>query len=280
MGQKAKKPITSGQIILFAVTLLIAILFAFPIFFNIMSAFKSNSEILRDAIAFPEGFYTESFKYLLTETEYPKAMLNSAVLTLGSIAAMIVIIPMAAYAIERTNRKWTNAVYIFFLFGMMIPFQVYMIPLFKQLKTMGLFGNLGGPILIYIAGSVGFGVLLYTSFLKGVPREIEESAEIDGCTRIGIFWRIVFPLLGPVTASMVVLQGLGIWNDFLMPMLVLPSGQTKTMIVELFYYVGEFSSRWDMIFAGTTMSLVPVLIAFLSLQKYFVKGVSSGAVKG
>ncbi|MCK9861495.1 carbohydrate ABC transporter permease [Paenibacillus sp. ATY16] len=280
MNKKAKTPVTAGNILLFVVTIVIAIIFVFPIFFNIMSAFKSNPEIMKDAIAFPKGFYVESFKYLVTKTDYPKAMLNSAILTLGSIAAMIVIIPMAAYAIERNNKKWTNAVFVFFLFGMMVPFQVYMIPLFKELNIMGLFGNLVGPIMIYIAGSVGFGVLLYTSFLKGVPREIEESAEIDGCTRIGIFWRIVFPLLGPVTASMVVLQGLGIWNDFLMPMLVLPSGQTKTMIVELFYYVGEFSSRWDMIFAGTTMSLVPVLIAFLSLQKYFVKGVSSGAIKG
>ncbi|HIW35328.1 MAG TPA: carbohydrate ABC transporter permease [Candidatus Paenibacillus intestinavium] len=280
MVKKVKKPITKNNIIMFVVTLLIAIVFIFPILFNIMSAFKTNSEILRDAIAFPSELYTESFKYLLTKTEYPKAMLNSAILTLGSIAAMIIIIPMAAYAIERTNNRWTNIVYVFFLFGMMVPFQVYMIPLFKQLNMMGLFGNLLGPILIYIAGSVGFGVLLFTSFLKGVPREIEESAEIDGCSRMGIFWRIVFPLLGPVTASMVVLQGLGIWNDFLMPMLVLPSGETKTMIVELFYYVGEFSSRWDMIFAGTTLSLIPVLIAFLSLQKYFVKGVSSGAIKG
>jgi len=280
MKTKTKLPVTPGNIIIFIVTLLIAIVFAFPIFFNIMSAFKSNSAILKDAVAFPTELYTESFTYLLTKTDYPRAMLNSAILTLGSILAMVIVIPMAAYAIERTNRKWTNAIYIFFLFGMMVPFQVYMIPLFKQLNMMGLFGNLMGPIFIYIAGSVGFGVLLYTSFLKGVPREIEESAEIDGCSKFGIFWRIVFPLLGPVTASMVVLQGLGIWNDFLMPMLVLPSGQTKTMIVELFYYVGEFSSRWDMIFAGTTMSLVPVLIAFLSLQKYFVKGVSSGAIKG
>ncbi|MHA7964223.1 carbohydrate ABC transporter permease [Paenibacillus sp. CAU 1782] len=278
--RKAKKPIKTSDVVLFAVTLVIAIIYAFPIYFNIMSAFKTNGEILRDAIAFPSKFYMESFKYLLTETDYPKAILNSAILTVGSIVAMIFIIPMAAYAIERTNSKWTNGVYIYFLFGMMVPFQVYMIPLFRQLKAMGLFGNPAGPIMIYIAGSVGFGVLLYTSFLKGIPREIEESAEIDGCSRMGIFWKIVFPLLGPVTASMVVLQGLGIWNDFLMPMLVLPSGQPKTMIVELFYYVGEFSSRWDMIFAGTTMSLVPVLIAFLTLQKYFVKGVSSGAIKG
>lgn len=277
---KNRKRIRPSDIILFLVTLIIAVIFAFPIFFNLMSAFKTNGEILRDAIALPAGFYTESFKYLLTETDYPKAIFNSAVLTTVSIALMVFIIPMAAYGIERTANKWTNGVYIYFLFGMMIPFQVYMIPLFRQMKAMGLFGTLAGPIMIYIAGSVGFGVLLYTSFLKGVPREIEESAEIDGCSRMGIFWKIVFPLLGPVTASMVVLQGLGIWNDFLLPMLVLPSGEPKTMIVELFYYVGEFSSRWDMIFAGTTMSLIPVLIAFLTLQKYFVKGVSSGAIKG
>jgi raffinose/stachyose/melibiose transport system permease protein len=275
-----KKKIKANEVVVFAVTFVIAAVFAFPIYFNIMSAFKSNGEIMRDAIAFPKGLYLDSFKYLLTETQYPAAMLNSAILTFVSIIAMVLVIPMAAYAIERTNSKWTNGVFTYFLFGMMIPFQVYMIPLFKQLKMIGLFGTLTGPILVYISGSVGFGVLLYTSFLKGIPREIEESAEIDGCTRTGIFWKIVFPLLGPVTASMVVLQGLGIWNDFLMPMMVLPSGHAKTMIVELFYYVGEFSSRWDMIFAGTTMSLVPVLIAFLSLQKYFVKGVSSGAIKG
>ncbi|CAH1209573.1 L-arabinose transport system permease protein AraQ [Paenibacillus plantiphilus] len=277
---KKRKKIKVSDIVLFLVTLIIAVIFAFPIFFNLMSAFKTNGEILRDAIAFPAAVYLDSFKYLLTETDYPKAIFNSAVLTVVSIALMVFIIPMAAYGIERTANKWTNGVYVYFLFGMMIPFQVYMIPLFRQMKAMGLFGTLAGPIMIYIAGSVGFGVLLYTSFLKGVPREIEESAEIDGCSRIGIFWKIVFPLLGPVTASMVVLQGLGIWNDFLLPMLVLPSGEPKTMIVELFYYVGEFSSRWDMIFAGTTMSLIPVLIAFLTLQKYFVKGVSSGAIKG
>jgi raffinose/stachyose/melibiose transport system permease protein len=242
-----------------------------------MSAFKSNGEILRDAIAFPKGFYVESFKHLLFKTDFPAAIGNSFILTAGSILFMILLIPMAAYAIERTNKKWTYVVYVYFLAGMMIPFQAYMIPLFKELK---MYGSLTGPILIYIAGSVGFGVLLYTSFLKGIPREIEESAEIDGCTKVGIFWRIVFPLLGPCTASMVVLQGLGIWNDFLMPMLVLPSGKPKTMVVEIFYYIGEFSSRWDMIFAGTAMSVVPILIVFLLLQKYFVKGVAAGAIKG
>lgn len=119
---------------------------------------------------------------------------------------------------------------------MMIPFQAYMIPLFKELRMLGLYGSLAGPILIYVAGAVGFGCLLYTSFVKGIPREIEEAA--------------------------------------------LPSGQAKTLVMEIYRYIGEFSSRWDMIFAGTAMSVVPVLIVYIALQKYFVKGIASGATKG
>lgn len=271
---------TLGDILIFAITLILGILFFFPIFFNIMSAFKSNAEIMRDAVAFPTSLYLESFKYLLTETNYPQAIGNSVILTVVSIVGQVIIIPMAGYAIQRTNTRWTRLIFLYFLAGMMIPFQAYMIPLFKELKLLGLYGSLLGPILIYVAGSVGFGSLLYTSFVKGIPVEIEEAAQIDGCSRVRIFWGIVFPLLGPVTASMVVLNGLGIWNDFLMPMLVLPSGEPKTMVVEIYRYIGEFSSRWDMIFAGTTMSVVPVLLAFIFLQKYFVKGLASGATKG
>ncbi|UQZ37753.1 sugar permease [Paenibacillus sp. PK3_47] len=269
-----------SEITLFVITLLVAVIFFFPIFFNLMSAFKSNAEIMRDAIAFPKGLYLDSFKYLLTETEFPRAIVNSLILTLVSIAAQVLIIPMAGYAIERRNARWTQFVFLYFLAGMMIPFQAYMIPLFKELRMFGLYGSLAGPILVYVAGAVGFGCLLYTSFVKGIPQEIEEAAEIDGCSRYGIFWKIVFPLMGPVTASMVVLNGLGIWNDFLLPMLVLPSGEAKTMVVEIYRYIGEFSSRWDMIFAGTAMSVVPVLIVFVSLQKYFVKGIAAGATKG
>ncbi|WP_019636779.1 carbohydrate ABC transporter permease [Paenibacillus fonticola] len=265
---------------LFLITLVIAVIFFFPIFFNIMSAFKSNAEILRDAISLPKSLYLGSFKYLLTETNYPLAIVNSLILTVVSILFQVIIIPMAGYAIQRRNTRWTRFMFVYFLAGMMIPFQAYMIPLFKELKMLGLYGSLAGPIMIYIAGAVGFGSLLYSSFVKGIPLEIEEAAEIDGCSKVRTFWMIVFPLLGPVTASMVVLNGLGIWNDFLMPMLVLPSGQPKTMVVEIYRYIGEFSSRWDMIFAGTTMSVVPVLLAFIFLQKYFVKGIAAGATKG
>lgn len=278
MSLKARKLVI--DVLILMVTVIAAVFFFFPIFFNIMSAFKSNAEIMKDAVALPASLYLESFKYLLTETNYPQAIVNSLILTVVSIVFQVLFIPMAGYAIQRRNAKWTRFVFLYFLAGMMIPFQAYMIPLFKELKLLGLYGSLAGPIMIYVAGSVGFGSLLYSSFVKGIPAEIEEAAEIDGCSRVRIFWNIVFPLLGPVTASMVVLNGLGIWNDFLMPMLVLPSGEPKTMIVEIYRYIGEFSSRWDMIFAGTTMSVVPVLLAFILLQKYFVKGIAAGATKG
>jgi raffinose/stachyose/melibiose transport system permease protein len=273
---KSKKWI---DIALLVLAILLGIFFFFPVYFSLISAFKSNGEILRDAIALPSSFYLESFKYLLTETDFPRAMLNSLILTVVSIVFMILLIPMAAYAIERTKRKWSNAVYVYYLAGMMIPFQVYMIPLFKEMRTLGLYGTLTAPILIYISVSVGMGVLLFTSFIKGIPAEIEEAAAIDGCSRFRIFWQIVFPLLGPCTASMVVLQGLGIWNDFLMPSLILHSDK-RTMIVEIFKFVGELASQWDMVFAGTTMSIIPVLIVFVALQKYFVKGIAAGATKG
>ncbi|MDD9265429.1 carbohydrate ABC transporter permease [Paenibacillus sp. GCM10023248] len=267
------------DIILFVITVILAILFFFPVYFSLISSFKSNGEILRDAIAFPTSLYLDSFKYLLTQTEFPKAMMNSMILTVVSIFFMVLIIPMAAYAIERTQKKWTHFIYVYYLAGMMIPFQVYMIPLFKEMRTLGLYGSLSAPILIYVSGSVGMGVLLFTSFIKGIPAEIEEAAAIDGSSKVRIFWQIVFPLLGPCTASMVVLQGLGIWNDFLMPSLVLHSDH-RTMIVEIFKFVGELASQWDMVFAGTTMSILPVLIIFIALQKYFVKGIAAGATKG
>jgi raffinose/stachyose/melibiose transport system permease protein len=187
---------------------------------------------------------------------------------------------MAAYCIERGNKKITNVIYIYFLMSMMIPFQAYMIPLFRQMKFMGLFGTMAGPVVIYLAGAVSFGCLLFTSFLKGIPIEIEEAARIDGCGSLRTFWSIVFPLLKPVTASMVVLNGLGIWNDFLMPMLVLPAGEPKTVNVEIFSFVDQFASRWDIVFAGVVAGIIPVLIVFLSLQQYFVKGITAGAAKG
>ena len=231
-------------------------------------------------LAFPTELYLQNFKDLFAKTDFFTAIWHTVFLTVVSEVLIILVVPLSAYAIERHNSKATKFVYAYFTAGMMIPFHLYMFPLFKEMKVFHIYGTLWGPVICYIAGSVAFGTLLYTSFLKGVPIDIEEAAKIDGCTEFKAFWRVVFPLLGPCTASLVVLNGLGIWNDFLMPYLALPSDQAKTITVAVYSFVGQYTARWDIVFAGTLISLVPALIIYVSLQKYFVKGIMSGAAKG
>ena len=278
--EKAKIKIRPSHVLLFVLTLVLAVIFLWPVFFAVMSAFKSNGDILKSPVALPTSFYLKNFQDLFAQSDFITAIRHSLILTVVSEALIVCIVPMASYAIERRSTRITALIYTYFLAGMMIPFHLYMFPLFKEMKIFGIYGTLAGPIVCYISGSVAFGALLYGSFLKGVPLAIEEAAQIDGCTPFQTFWKVTFPLLGPCTASMVVLNGLNIWNDFLMPYLALPSNQAKTITVEVYSFVGQYTARWDIVFAGTVCSIVPALMIFILLQKYFVKGITAGAAKG
>jgi len=269
------------QVVGFLAVLIIAVIFAFPIFMTFMSAFKTNGEILRGPANLPTELYLGNFEFLFTRTPIPRALLTTFLLTVTSQLVIILVIPMSSYAIARKKSKWTNLVYAFFLGGMMIPFQAFMIALFRQLRVLGLFGTYTGTILIYLSGSVAFGTLLFTSFIRTtIPVEVEEAARIDGANSLQVFWRIVFPLLAPCTASMVVLNGLGVWNDFLMPSLMLMGKDVSTLNVEIFFFVGQYNTRWGIVFAGAVISIVPAILIFIALQKYFIKGIAAGAVKG
>ncbi|MBQ7372346.1 MAG: carbohydrate ABC transporter permease [Blautia sp.] len=277
---KAVKKPKWNDYLLMLILILVAIVFLYPLLFALQSAFKSNGDILKNPMSLPTSFYKQNFKDLFAQSDFSRAIVHSVFLTLVSELLIVVVVPMAAYAIERRQSKFTKFLYTFFIAGMMIPFHLYMFPLFKEMKVFHIFGTMAGPIVSYIAGSVAFGTLLYCSFLKTVPLEIEEAAMIDGCTPFQIFWKVTFPLLGPCTGSMVILNGLGIWNDYLMPYLALPSGKAKTITVEIASFVGQYTARWDIVFAGTIISIVPALIIFCMFQKYFVKGITAGGAKG
>ncbi len=278
--ERGKKKVKPKDIVLFAVTVALAFLFIYPVFFALFSAFKSNGDILKAPAALPGSLYLQNFKDLFEQSDFLGAIRNSVILTVVSEILIIFIVPMAAYGIERRKGRMTSLIYTYFLAGMMIPFHLYMFPLFKEMKLFHLFGNMAGPIVIAVSGAVPFGCLLYCSFLKGIPLEIEEAAMIDGCTPFQTFWKVTFPLLGPCTGSMVILNGLSIWNDYLMPYLVLPSGKPKTITVEIASFAGQYTARWDIVFAGTVISIVPALVIFCAFQKYFVKGITAGAAKG
>ena len=277
---KAVKKPKPFDFVLLAITIILAVIFIYPVLFALMSAFKSNGDILKSPVAFPASFYTQNFKDLFAQSDFATAIVHSVFLTVVSEVLIVCIVPMAAYGIERRKGKMTSFIYTFFLAGMMIPFHLYMFPLFKQMKMFHIFGTMAGPVVCYIAGSIAFGTLLYSSFLKGIPLEIEEAAQIDGCSPFQTFWKVTFPLLGPCTGSMIILNGLGIWNDYLMPYLALPSGKAKTITVEIASFVGQYTARWDIVFAGTIISIIPALAIFCMFQKYFVKGITAGAAKG
>ena len=135
-------------------------------------------------------------------------------------------------------------------------------------------------IIVVCWQQIGYMMIIYVAGLNNVSPDLIEAAQIDGCTPFQTFWKVTFPLLGPCTGSMVILNGLGIWNDYLMPYLALPSGKAKTITVEIASFVGQYTARWDIVFAGTVISIVPALIIFCMFQKYFVKGITAGAAKG
>ena len=279
-NEKVKHSYKPYEWALLVLTAVIALIMIYPVLFAVMSAFKSNGEILKNPAAPPTSLYFRNFVDLFQMSNFGGAIINTVFLTVLSEALIICVVPMAAFAITRDHSRKSSFFYTFFISGMMIPFHLYMFPLFRELKMFGMFGNFVGPIMIYISGSIAFGTLLYCSFLKGVPLELEEAAMLDGYNRFQIFWRVTVPLLGPCNASMIILNGLNIWNDYLMPYLVLPSGKAKTITVEIAGFVGQFTARWDIVFAGTLISMIPAIAIFVAFQKYFVKGITAGATKG
>jgi len=268
-----------SQWLIFILAIVVAFIIVFPVLFAFISAFKTNGEIMANPLSLPKSFYMDNFIRLFEETKFFKAFLNSTIITVVSLILIVLIIPMAAYPLARNSGKFYYVMYLYFIMAFMIPFQTYMIPLFEQLHAFGLIGNIYGVINQYIAFSVSIAVLLYTSFIRGIPYELEEAAEIDGANKFKTFWKIIFPLLTPTTFTIIVLQGLGIWNDFLLPLLIMSGMDVKTINVELYQFIGLYSAQWGILFAGTVVAILPMLIVFTFAQGYFVKGITAGAVK-
>lgn len=228
----------------------------------------------------PSGLNLDNYARLFQQTEFGEALLNTVIITGGTIVVLILLVPMAAYGVERMGGTASRWVYLFFIAGLMIPFQVRMIPLVKGMNEVGLYGSLTSVILVHLGGAISFGVLLYCSFIKSVPIEVEEAAHMDGAGRLRTFWAIVFPMLMPVTSAFIIIQALGLWNDFFIPLVFLDSSSAGTINVAINRMMGLLTSQWELIYAGAILAIIPSVIIFAAFQRYFIKGMSIGAVKG
>ena len=279
--------------ILTAVGILIAIYVLFPFYLVVMNSFKVQADI----VASPISVKGASFSQLITNLgavvnnsnfNFWRALFSSVVITVLSLALLALFGAMAAWVISRNNKtKWATAIYMIFIASMIIPFQVVMLPLVSTFRDAG--NCVGVPMLSTIPGIIfaycGFGgamtVFILTGFIKGVPYDLEEAASIDGCSPEGTFFKIIFPLLSPVIMTVTILNGMWIWNDYLLPSMLLGlNGKYKTLPVAVQAFVGSYVKQWDLILTAALLAIIPMIVVFLIGQKQIMNGMIEGAVKG
>lgn len=259
---------------------MICLLHIYPILLVLMSSLKTKHDIAVNPFGFPKEITFEYFITAFQTMHYFRSISNTTLIGTVSVFITVLMAAMAAYVIIRKNNRFYNIVYLLFLAGMIVPFQMAMIPLYKVLHTLQIINTYQGVILIYLGHLAPFSVFLLSGFIKGIPRELEEAAVIDGCGIYKTFFRIVFPLLKPAITTITVLDLFAVWNDFLMPMLYLSDSRKMTIIVQLNSFRGLYFNDWSLIFAGVCMVVVPMLIVYLFAQRFIISGITAGAVKG
>ena len=256
------------------------ILIIFPMYVTIVTAFKTPQESGSSFFALPSSFFLGNFISVINKSYYFRYILNTAVILVCSVIVELLIVPMAAYSIQRNNRKYYRFLYIFIVCGLFVPFQVRMVSLVQMMSQLHLMSKLG-MVFLYLAATTPPGVFLITGYLKSVPEQIEEAAYMDGSRYGATYFRVVFPLLKPILSTLLIKDSLFIWNDFQLPLIIL-NGSTKSWTLQLFQYnfKSQYSFDYNLAFASFIMTMLPILILYILIQKNIVAGLSAGAVKG
>jgi raffinose/stachyose/melibiose transport system permease protein len=261
---------------------LVAAVFAIPLYLVLANAFKRGDLIASEPAAPPLPPTLDSIVAVLTRPDqlFWVSLTNSVVVTVLSVLLLTVLSAMLGHYLARTRKRWTRVLTLVLLAGLMIPPQVILIPISDVLRLTGLMSTLQGLVLFNIGYYVPFGVFVFSGFIRGVPVELEEAAVLDGASRTQVFWRIVFPLLRPATASVMIFLGVWIWNDFIDPLIILGPSQGTTITTGIYRSIGQYQADLGSVFALMLLATLPVLAFYLALQKQFVKGLTGGATKG
>lgn len=260
-----------------ALTAVLSLTILVPLYFTIVTAFKTPAELAASGFALPNSWSLDNFITAWNLTNFPARLMTSAIITVGAVVLTLVTHSMVAYAIARNmDRPWVRRLYLYFIAAMFVPFPIIMLPVVKQTALMGI-DNEAGLILLYIVYGLSFNLMLYTSYIRSVPIEIEESAAIDGASRWGTFWRIVFPLLAPMNATVGILTALWAWNDFLLPLVILTDPGTQTLPLAQYVFQGQFSTNYTVAFASYLMAIAPLVLVYVFAQRWVISGVMRGS---
>jgi raffinose/stachyose/melibiose transport system permease protein len=248
----------------------------FPAYILVSGAIRPAGELAPNRLVPSPDPTLANFATAWTSADLGSAILTSAFITLVSVVLIVAIASAAAYPLARLTAGWSRIAYVLFMVGFLVPFQLALLPLYSTFRDLGLLGNPLGLVIVYTGLQMPFAVYLYTEFIRSVPREYDEAAEVDGCTPLGLFFRIIFPLVRPITGTVVVLNIVAIWNDFYSPLLFLSGSGFRTLPLAVYQFMGQYTNQWELLFASLLLGAVPVLVAFLIMQRAVFRGYASG----
>ncbi|MCH6268479.1 MULTISPECIES: carbohydrate ABC transporter permease [Neobacillus] len=258
--------------------IILGLIWLSPFYLMIVNSFKTKREMFEDTLKLPAGFNFDNYIEAFTELNFLQTFMNSVLITVVSVLVIIVFSSMAAYALSRNKSKISSFIFFLFVAAMLIPFQSVMIPLvtiFGKLEML----NRAGIIFMYLGFGASLSIFLYHGTLNSIPKSLDEAATIDGANRFQIFWYIIFPMLKPITVTVAILNTIWIWNDYLLPSLVINQEGMETIPLKMFFFFGEYTKQWHLALAGLTIAIIPVIIAYFFAQREIIKGISEGAVK-
>jgi raffinose/stachyose/melibiose transport system permease protein len=250
-----------------------------PIIIMVISAFKTNAQIFQSPFSLPDFTKVGNLVRVWTETDFIRYLMNSFIVTGSSIALILVLGTMAAYALARYEFRGANLILLFFLAGLTLPLKLAVIPLFIQMRDLGLLDTRFALIFIYVATGLPTTVFILTGFIRSLPNELEDAARMDGASEARIMWAIMLPLVRPAMVIAAIQNIVPIWNDFFFPLIFIQSNDLKTLPQGLTTFMGEFGTDWGVLFSGLTLSALPVIILYIALSRQFVNGMTAGAIK-
>jgi raffinose/stachyose/melibiose transport system permease protein len=275
---KKSGKLKAGKVILEFIGIALGILFLSPFYIIIINSLKTKRELFESVLSFPKLFTIDNYKQAFERLHYLSAITNSLLITIGSVIVIGVFASMAGWMLERTKTKLSNVILLLFVSSMLIPFQAIMLPLIRIMGKLGLL-NRGGLIFMYLGFGAALSIFLYHGFVKGIPKELDEASMIDGCSKFQTFWYIIFPLLKPMTVTVSILNVVWIWNDFLLPSLVINRPETQTLPLRTFFFFGEYTKQWHLALAGLALAILPVIIFYFVAQKHIIKSIAAGSIK-
>ncbi|WP_322907611.1 carbohydrate ABC transporter permease [Paenibacillus campi] len=271
---------TVRTLILEIIVIIVGLIFLIPFYFLAVNSVKSFGDILSNSASWPQQFVWSNYAEAWKAIDFPSALGNSLIITVVSDILLVLISAMAAYQMVRRPSRFNQILYFVFVAAMVIPFQSIMLPLVEMASKYGLNNSRIGLIISYLGFGAPLSVFLFHGFVKTVPLEIEQAARVDGSNRYGVFFRIVCPLMMPMFVTVIILNTLWIWNDYLLPSLILSSPELRTIPIATYSFFGQYTKQWDMALPALVLGITPIIIFFLFLQRYIIQGITAGSVKG